>query len=122
MRNLFTPLFTWIALGLLIGVSLLLAADDQPYWAYGYMGPAPAAGAAPAAPAGGGAPAPVDTSMKSIAGSTAQFTRAQISDRYGPADWFPGDHPQMPPVVAQGKKPDVYACGLCHYPNGKGRP
>jgi cytochrome c553 len=118
MRNL----FAWIALGLLIGVSLLLAADEQPYWAYGYTGPAPAAGAAPAAPAGGGAAPPVDTSMKSIAGSTFQFTRAQISDRYGPADWFPGDHPQMPSVVAQGKKPEVYACGLCHYPNGKGRP
>jgi cytochrome c553 len=28
----------------------------------------------------------------------------------------------MPEVVAHGKKPDVYACSLCHYPNGKGRP
>ncbi len=27
----------------------------------------------------------------------------------------------MPDVVAHGKKPDVWACGLCHYPNGKGR-
>ncbi len=27
----------------------------------------------------------------------------------------------MPDVVAHGKKPDVFACGLCHYPNGKGR-
>jgi cytochrome c553 len=25
-------------------------------------------------------------------------------------------------VVAHGKKPDVRACALCHYPNGKGRP
>jgi cytochrome c553 len=48
--------------------------------------------------------------------------RAQISDRYGPADWYPGDHPAMPEVVARGRKPDVWACGLCHYPNGKGRP
>lgn len=28
----------------------------------------------------------------------------------------------MPDVVAYGKKPDVIACALCHYPNGKGRP
>lgn len=27
----------------------------------------------------------------------------------------------MPEVVAHGKKPDVRACSLCHYPNGKGR-
>jgi cytochrome c553 len=41
---------------------------------------------------------------------------------FGPADWFPGDHPAMPDVVAKGRQPDVRACGLCHYPNGKGRP
>lgn len=28
----------------------------------------------------------------------------------------------MPDVVSHGKKPEVFACGLCHYPNGKGRP
>jgi cytochrome c553 len=110
-----------IALGLLPGAPGLMAADEQPYWAYGFTGPAPAAAAAkPAAPAP--APAPVDTRLRSLPGSSAQFTRAQISDRFGPADWYPGDHPNMPPVVAQGKKPDVYACALCHYPNGKGRP
>jgi len=27
----------------------------------------------------------------------------------------------MPDVVAHGKQPEVWACGLCHYPNGKGR-
>lgn len=37
------------------------------------------------------------------------------------ADWFPGDHPQMPDVVAHGRKPDIRPCALCHYPNGKGR-
>ena len=50
------------------------------------------------------------------------FTRTQIRDAFGPADWYPGDHPQMPDIVAHGRKPDVRACGLCHYPNGKGRP
>ena len=28
----------------------------------------------------------------------------------------------MPDIVAKGKAPDVRACGLCHMPNGKGRP
>ena len=28
---------------------------------------------------------------------------------------------RCPAVVAHGKQPDVWACGLCHYPNGKGR-
>ena len=28
----------------------------------------------------------------------------------------------MPEIVAHGHKPDVRACSLCHYPNGKGRP
>jgi cytochrome c553 len=60
--------------------------------------------------------------VKHLPGSTGAFTRAQISDRFGPADWYPGDHPFMPDVVAHGKKPDVFACALCHYPNGKGRP
>jgi len=60
--------------------------------------------------------------MKQVPGSTLSFTRAQISDGFGPADWFPGDHPTMPDVVAHGRRPDVRACGLCHYPNGKGRP
>ena len=27
----------------------------------------------------------------------------------------------MPEIVAKGRRPDVRACALCHYPNGKGR-
>lgn len=89
-------------------------ADGPIRWAYA-IPPAPPAGTPPAAQ-----PAP-DTSLKHLDGSSGAFTRAQIADRFGPADWFPGDHPSMPDVVAHGKKPDVWACGLCHYPNGKGR-
>jgi cytochrome c553 len=28
----------------------------------------------------------------------------------------------MPEVVARGRKPELFACGYCHYPNGQGRP
>jgi cytochrome c553 len=95
-----------------VAAVLAFAASTEPVpWAYAIP---------PAAPAGAAAPAP-DTSIKHLEGSSGAFTRAQISDRYGPADWYPGDHPTMPDVVAHGKKPEVWACGLCHYPNGKGR-
>jgi cytochrome c553 len=91
------------------------AAAEPPAWAYA-IAPAPPAGT-PAAN-----PAAADTSQKQLPGSSLSFTRAQISNAFGPADWFPGDHPQMPDVVAHGRQPDVRACSLCHYPNGKGRP
>jgi cytochrome c553 len=111
----------------LAGGLLLAAGDAPPPWAYGFPGPATAAppAAAPGAPARGAAPAapaPDDGAKKQIPGSTLTFTLTQIRDGFGPADWFPADHPQMPDVVAHGKRPDVRACSLCHYPNGKGRP
>ena len=43
--------------------------------------------------------------------SELAFTQAQIGNGFGPADWFPGDHPAMPDVVAHGKQPAVRACG-----------
>jgi cytochrome c553 len=106
-----------------------------PPWAYGFTAPPPAtpaagapqggrAGGQPPAQAGraGGAPAAPDPTLHTLPGSSQKFTLAQIRNQFGPADWFPGDHPTMPPVVAQGRMPDVRACSLCHYPNGKGRP
>jgi cytochrome c553 len=96
-------------------------AADPPTWAYGVPPGTPMPGAAPAAPAPAAAPAP-DPTKKKLAGSTLEFTAAEIRNGFGPADWFPGDHPQMPPIVANGKRPDAIACSLCHYPNGKGRP
>jgi cytochrome c553 len=105
-------------MALAFSAAVAMAADGPPPWAYGYANTMPAPGSAPAAPAPAAAP---DTSMKSLPGATAQFTRQQIANRNGPADWFPGDHPVMPEIVAHGKAPNVFACSLCHYPNGKGR-
>ena len=99
-----------IAVGSILTAGVALAADI-PFWAYG-IPPGPVV-APPAAPP--------DTSIKHLPGNDLGFTRAQISNGFGPADWYPGDHPQMPPIVAKGKEPAVRACGLCHYPNGKGR-
>ena len=101
-----------------LSMGWLWAADGPPGWAYGFP-PGPAAPAAASAPAPAAAP---DTSLKHLPGSSGAFTVQQIRDAFGPADWYPGDHPPMPDVVSHGHRPDVRACGLCHYPNGKGRP
>ena len=99
------------------------AADTPPVWAWGFTTPPPAV-MPPPAPAA--APAPLDNKTEhTLPGSQLKFTRAQIANRYGPADWFPEDHPTMPDIVAHGREsaqPTVYACSLCHYPNGQGRP
>jgi cytochrome c553 len=102
-----------------VTMSASFAADGPPAWAYGF--PQPGAPTAAASGAGRGGQAAVDNSPKRLAGSSLEFTTAQIRDGYGPADWFPGDHPAMPEIVAHGRRPDVRACALCHYPNGKGR-
>jgi cytochrome c553 len=109
----------------IFATALVFAASDgpPPPWAYGFPAAAMATPAAPppAAPAPVSAPAP-DVTPRQVPGSAGSFTLAQIRDGFGPADWFPGDHPVMPEIVAHGKRPDVRACSLCHYPNGKGRP
>jgi cytochrome c553 len=108
-----------VVLTSVLASGLLSAASDvPPPWAYGFVS---AAGTnSPASPA----PPPVqdDGTPKRLPGSSASFTLPQIRDGFGPADWYPGDHPQMPEIVAHGRKPDARACSLCHYPNGKGRP
>ena len=114
-------LLSVVILGMIcvFSAGLLSAASAPPGWAYGF--PPGTSGAPPAAPAPPPAAAP-DTSLKHLPGSSLAFTVPQIRDAFGPADWYPGDHPPMPDVVSHGHRPDVRACGLCHYPNGKGRP
>jgi cytochrome c553 len=101
-----------------IGV-LIAATEPPPPWAYGFTAPPDAQASAPPA----AAPVKDDGTQRRLPGSTLAFTLTQIRDNAGPADWYPGDHPPMPPIVAHGRKEAmVFACSLCHYPNGKGRP
>jgi cytochrome c553 len=113
MRTFFSVVV--IGLAALAASGVIRAAGEPPAWAYAIP---------PAAPAGAPAaqPAAPDPTPRTLPGSTLSFPLANIRDAFGPADWFPGDHPAMPEVVAKGRRPDVRACGLCHYPNGKGRP
>jgi cytochrome c553 len=113
-----------LAFGSVAAVTAVQAADGPPPWAWGFTTPAPAAAPAPAANAPA-PPAPDSTTPLKVEGSKMTFTRAQVANRAGPADWFPEDHPAMPDIVAHGKPqatPQVFACSLCHYPNGHGRP
>jgi len=112
MRRVVTCLVLVVAP--LVITSVLRAASEPPAWAYAIPAARPAGAPAPTPP-------PPDTSMKTLPGSTLSFTRQQISDGFGPADWFPGDHPAMPDIVAHGKRPDARACALCPMPNGKAR-
>ena len=85
---------------------------QHPLWAY----------AVPAA----ATPTPIDDgAVLTLTESDKRFTLSQVrgdTPTRDPADWYPGDHPAMPKIVAQGGGPAaVTACALCHYPNGKGR-
>jgi cytochrome c553 len=67
--------------------------------------------------------APPDKGEKMrVPNSNVQLTLTQIRDFFSPPDWHPEDHPTMPPIVGQGRKPQVWACGYCHLPTGWGKP
>ena len=93
--------------------TIVVELGSPPAWAYAIDPPSRASDTA-------GKPA--DTAPRHVPGSTAAFTPAQIGDLYAAVDWHPAGHPPMPDVVAHGRKPDVFACGYCHLPNGQGRP
>src|ERR1700737_3882036 len=65
-------------------------------------------------------PPPPDDTPKKIPGSTQTFTMKQIRDTGNPVDWFPGDHPPMPTIVAHRRSPGVNPwigrCGFWHSP------
>jgi cytochrome c553 len=67
-------------------------------------------------------PKPDPDQTATVPGSDKTLTIREINNGFGPPDWFPGDHPPMPGIVAHGRKPTVMACGYCHLPNGHGRP
>ncbi|MFL6448153.1 MAG: c-type cytochrome [Bryobacteraceae bacterium] len=91
-----------------------------PEWAYG-TGPAEAL--RPASPNSSGEKAASENSPQHLPGSALAFTRKQANDPFNPADWYPADHPAMPDIVAHGRKSaGIWACDLCHFPNGKGKP
>lgn len=108
-------------LALLLAGSIAGRAAEPPApWAYGYkQPPAPDTPQAPASKIA--APSP-DPTRHGLPGSDLTFTRAEITHVFGPADYFPDEHPTPPLIVSQGRAPTIWACARCHYANGKGRP
>jgi len=99
-----------VLIGLSVAAVLSAAAlaADNPEWAY------------PVTPPPGALDA---VAMKTVPGSTRQYTQAQIDDPFNPPDWFPDEHPAMPQIVAHGgAKPAGRACAQCHLPSGDGHP
>jgi len=115
------------ALVFTVGFAVTARADDiPPPWAWGFAAPlaSSSSGTISLPSAAAAAPVPDDT-KHNVRGSKFWFTVAEVNSPYAPADWFPVDHPPMPEIVAHGResaKPQIYACGYCHLPNGKGRP
>ena len=66
-------------------------------------------------------PAP-DDKPNLLPGSSASYSWKQARDLFVAPDWHPGDHGPMPDIVANGRKPDVRACGSCHRAEGTGGP
>jgi len=97
-----------LSLTLVAALATAALAADNPDWAY------------PVNPK----PEPLDNTIaKTAAGSSKQYTQAQIDDPFNPPDWFPDDHPPMPEIVAHGgPRPAGRACALCHLTSGDGHP
>jgi len=101
-----------------------------PLWAYGYIEPPQppedwsqkCLGTRPRdCDRPGGMPRDTTGKLMYVEDSDLAFTQAQITSPYAPADWFPGDHPKMPDVVAYGLEDiGMRACAICHFPNGQG--
>src|SRR5690349_9188738 len=67
-------------------------------------------------------PAPDDGTPRHVPDSTAAFTVTQARDLFAAVDWQPSDGRPPPEVVANGRKPGVMACGVCHRADGRGGP
>ena len=104
--------------------------DREPLWAYGFVEPPkPGDKAQPQAPPTRNLRPNQDpeeqTRPRRVDGSSATYSLVDVRDGQNVIDWFPGDHPPMPNVVAHGPAKMGKAtrgCGSCHLPNGKGRP
>jgi cytochrome c553 len=84
-------------------------AAERPSWAYLDNPP-------------GVAPAPDTGAPLHVPDSDGAFTLTQIRNLFFSPDWHPADHSPMPPIVSEGRKANVRACGSCHRSDGSGGP
>jgi cytochrome c553 len=112
-RRLFKLTLAGLAFGVGVSVAPLVtqaqANDGPPAWAF------------PVNPSDF-KPKPDDGVPRHVLDSTASFTVTQSRNLFFTPDWHPSEHPALPEIVAQGRKPDVMACGSCHRADGAGGP
>ena len=108
MRKLI-PLLAVSLTGILALATSAFGAEPPPAWAYPVNPP-------------DFKPHPDDGVLRRVPDSTVTYPLGQLRDRFIAPVWHPGDHPPLPPVVAQGRKPGVFACGFCHRADGPGGP
>jgi cytochrome c553 len=106
----FVGVLTVVVATVVLAAGFAGAADVPPPWAFAVNPPDTPK------------PPPDDGVLRHVPGSDVTYTLTQVRDLFSPPDWHPDDHPPMPDPVAHGTKPNVFACGYCHLPNGLGRP
>jgi cytochrome c553 len=87
----------------------LTAAADPPAWAYPVNPP-------------DFKPRVDDGTPRRVPDSGSGYTVTQLRDLFAAHVWHPEEHPPLRPIVAQGRKPAVFACGVCHRADGPGGP
>jgi cytochrome c553 len=101
---------TFVSIVALALLPVAAAAADRPDWAFPSK-----SDAAVVTP-------PDDGQPKHVPGSTKSYTQKEIDSFNNPPDWFPGEHPPAPDIVAHGKGAMVRACISCHLSTGYGHP
>ena len=66
--------------------------------------------------------APAEAGRIHLPGSPVTHSPAELNDLFFAPDWHLQPHTPMPPIVARGRAPEVFASGYCHTPSGQGRP
>src|SRR3954470_11259460 len=107
--RIFSSLFSSVIVCGFLVMRVAPAADSPPAWAYTPNNP--------------DYKPPVDDGKPvRVPESTAGYTWSQLRDRFVAPIWHPSDHGALPDIVANGRKPGVYACGFCHRAAGPGGP
>jgi cytochrome c553 len=106
--RLVAALLAWAFICAPLQIVTAIAADTPPRWAYPENNPAYK-------------PPVDDGKLVRVPDSTAGYTWGQLRDRFIAPVWH-ADDPPLPNVVANGRKPDVFACGFCHRAIGSGGP
>ncbi len=65
---------------------------------------------------------PTDEAPYHVPNSSETFTVKHARNLFFSPDWHPDNHPALPNVVANGRQPEVWACGSCHRAEGTGGP